>query len=272
MPSTRIITAVCLLAIFIPALFLAPAQLWAFGMLLVALLAFDEWNELLGWRGKKAFLLAFLATVAGLCTIYTMETRGFHWFFFQSIPVFFITSLFWLLMAPVCLANRYLPQNRPLMSLLGFVLIGALWLAIVCAQSADPWLLLALLGTVWIADTCAYVAGKNFGQHKLAPAISPGKTWEGVAGALVGVTVFAIILKHAFAVDSWLLFPALWLLTAISVVGDLFESLLKRRADVKDSSNLLPGHGGVLDRLDALIPAIPFALTLIYIYNLLQVN
>lgn len=270
MPITRIITAVCLLAIFIPALFWAPNQLWAFGVLLVALLAFDEWNVLLGWQGKKAFLLALLAAMAGLCAILAMETHGFHGFFFQSLPVFFVASLFWLLLAPVCLINRYLPENRMLMSFLGFVLIGALWLAVVCAQGADPWLLLALLGTVWVADTCAYVAGKNFGKHKLAPGISPGKTWEGVAGAALGVTILAAVLKYAFAVDSWLIFPALWLVVAASIAGDLFESLLKRRAGVKDSGNLLPGHGGVLDRLDALIPAIPLALILIYSYNWLQ--
>lgn len=249
---------------------MAPNQPWAFGMLLVALLAFDEWNLLLGWSTKASFVWTFAAAVLGLFAVHSIEAQGFHWFFFQSLPVFFVVSLFWLLLAPVCLANRYLPENRTLMSLLGFVLIGALWLAIVCAQGADPWLLLALLATVWVADTCAYVAGKNFGKHKLAPSISPGKTWEGVAGAVLGVMVFGAALKYAFAVDSWWLFPALWLLTAVSIVGDLFESLLKRRADVKDSGSLLPGHGGVLDRLDALIPAIPLALILIYTYNLLQ--
>ncbi len=271
MPITRIITAVCLLAVFIPAIFIAPNQPWAFGVLLAALLAFDEWNVLLGWTTKASFFLTSIAAVLGLCAIYTIESHGFHWFFFQSLPVFVAVSIFWLFLVPLCLTSRYLPENRILMTLLGLVLIGALWLAVVCAKGADPWLLLGLFCTVWIADTFAYIFGKNFGKRKLAPGISPGKTWEGVAGAMLGVTIFAAALRYGFGVDNWLLFPAIWLTTTVSIVGDLFESLLKRRADVKDSGDLLPGHGGVLDRLDALIPTIPLAIVLIYSYNLLKV-
>ncbi len=271
MPITRIITAVCLLAVFIPALFLASNQLWAFGMLLVSLLALDEWNKLLGWQDKSSFLWVLFSAVLGLWFIDAIETQGFHWIFFKSLSVFLVVSLFWLFIAPICLARRHLPQNRIMMTLLGIVLIGGLWLAVICARGADPWMLLALLSTIWIADTSAYIAGKNFGKHKLAPAISPGKTWEGVAGALLGVTIFAAVLMYGFEIDNWLLFPALWLITAISIVGDLFESLLKRRADVKDSGDILPGHGGVLDRLDALIPSVSLAILLIYIYNYFKV-
>ena len=271
MPITRIITAVCLLAAFIPALFLASNQFWAFGMLLVSLLALDEWNKLLGWNCKASFLWVAVSAVLGLWLIDAIETQGFHWIFFQSLSVFLVVSLFWLFIVPLCLARRYLPESRIMMTLLGMVLIGGLWLAVICAKGADPWLLLALLSTVWIADTSAYIAGRNFGKHKLAPALSPGKTWEGVLGALLGVTIFTIVLKFGFRIDNWLIFPALWLITAVSIVGDLFESLLKRRADVKDSGDILPGHGGVLDRLDAIIPSVPLAILLIYTYNYFQV-
>ena len=123
------------------------------------------------------------------------------------------------------------------------------------------------MAIVWIADTAAYFAGRRFGRHKLAPQISPGKTWEGAYGAMFAVVAYALLLlplassaQSAPAVDAasvtlWVLFAIA--LTALSIVGDLHESLLKRRAGVKDSGALLPGHGGVLDRTDALLAAMP---------------
>jgi phosphatidate cytidylyltransferase len=124
------------------------------------------------------------------------------------------------------------------------------------------------MAIVWVADIGAYFAGRAFGKRKLAPSISPGKTWEGVAGGLVAVLVLAALaaqLPETFQAQllvrygwfKWVLF--LGLFVAASVVGDLFESMLKRRAEVKDSSGLLPGHGGVLDRIDALVPTMPLA-------------
>ena len=142
-----------------------------------------------------------------------------------------------------------------------------LWLALVCAKIVDPKLVLALLATIWIADSAAYFAGKNFGKHKLAPSISPGKTWEGVAGALVGVTLFGIILYFSFGIHTLALFPGLWLVTLLGVAGDLFESMMKRQMNLKDSGNLLPGHGGILDRIDGVIPSFPIAILMIYAYN-----
>jgi phosphatidate cytidylyltransferase len=128
---------------------------------------------------------------------------------------------------------------------------------------------------VWLADIGAYFAGKAFGKHKLAPAISPGKTWEGAAGGWLAVIVVAgaAVATHALAPTLYSdlvlrlgtprAFVALTLLVAFSVVGDLFESMLKRQAGVKDSSGLLPGHGGVLDRIDALLPVLPLAMLLL---------
>jgi phosphatidate cytidylyltransferase len=120
--------------------------------------------------------------------------------------------------------------------------------------------LLAVLAAVWIADIGAYCAGKTFGRRKLAPAISPGKTWEGALGASLAVLAYGVAMRQAFGIDSIPL--ALWLcgllaLTAISIIGDLFESLLKRQAGLKDSSSILPGHGGVLDRIDSLTSTLP---------------
>jgi phosphatidate cytidylyltransferase len=147
-------------------------------------------------------------------------------------------------------------------------LLGA-WLALVELQARSPWLVLAASAIVWIADTAAYFFGRAFGQRKLAPEISPGKTWEGVYGGLAVVAVYALCLLP-FARDAGYLpdigAPAVlaWLgialvAAAVSVLGDLYESLLKRHAGVKDSGTLLPGHGGVLDRVDGLVAAVPLA-------------
>jgi len=142
------------------------------------------------------------------------------------------------------------------------VLVPA-WLATVLLQGR-PGQLLALMAVVWVADTAAYFAGRRFGRNKLAPGISPGKTWEGVFGALAGVTVYYLLLVR-FAptlLGGFGFLPGLILvgvLAALGVVGDLFESWMKRVAGVKDSGKLLPGHGGVLDRIDALTASLPLA-------------
>ena len=117
------------------------------------------------------------------------------------------------------------------------------------------------MSVVWLADIGAYFAGRSFGKHKLAPAISPGKTWEGAIGGAVAVLAYGLLLSSklppTLAGNLPLLLMVLVLLTAISILGDLFESLLKRQAGLKDSSNVLPGHGGVLDRIDSLTSTLP---------------
>lgn len=157
------------------------------------------------------------------------------------------------------------------MALLGLLLIGAFWAALICLHAIDTKLLLSLMAIIWIADSAAYFAGKQFGKHKLAPSISPGKTWEGVAGALIGVTIFAAVIVFGFDYQDLLIFPLFWLVAILGVIGDLFESMLKRQAGVKDSGNILPGHGGMLDRIDGLIPALPVAVMLIYFVQALRV-
>ena len=125
------------------------------------------------------------------------------------------------------------------------------------------------MAAIWISDTAAYFTGRAFGKHKLAPGISPGKTWEGVAGALVAVFIYAL-LWNAFAGEKariLLLAPLLLALAVLGIVGDLFESLMKRHAGVKDSGNVLPGHGGILDRIDALTSTLPAAALALLAYN-----
>jgi phosphatidate cytidylyltransferase len=144
--------------------------------------------------------------------------------------------------------------------LIGLIVLFPTWLALVQLRIPGPGVLLAILAIVWMADIAAYFSGKTFGKHKLAPSISPGKTWEGALGAGVGVVLYGIGLRHGFSfapvgLPLWVI--ALLAVTAVSIVGDLFESMLKRQSGLKDSSNVLPGHGGVLDRIDSLTSTLP---------------
>jgi phosphatidate cytidylyltransferase len=267
MLKTRIITALILVAVFVPALFMLSNTSWAYGMLVLTLLALNEWAGMIQLLTKERTIYLAIVTMAGLIVVQTLDKYGFHRFFFQSLNVFFIVALFWTLIVPFWLAKKWI-VNKHVLALLGLVLIASIWLALICAKGADPQLLLALLATIWIADSAAYFAGKNFGKRKLAPNISPGKTWEGVLGALIATTFFGLILYFTFNTRNLAIFPLLWLVTSFGVIGDLFESMLKRQANIKDSGHLLPGHGGILDRIDGIIPSLPIAILAIYAYNL----
>jgi len=267
----RIFTALILIAAFIPALFVFSNEAWAVTMLVISLLALYEWSVLVKLNQTGRFAYIVICAVLGMLVVMFIEKYGFHLFFYKSMPVFLIATLFWTFIVPVWLAKRFVVVNKPLMLLLGLLLMTPLWLALICAKGADPWLLLILLTTIWIADSAAYFAGKNFGKNKLSPNISPGKTWEGVVGAFIAVTIFAGVLYLGFNLRNPAIFPLLWVIAAFGVIGDLFESLMKRQANIKDSGDLLPGHGGVLDRIDGLIPSLPIAIMLIYLYNYIYV-
>ena len=275
MLKTRVITAIILVAIFIPALFILNNISWAYCMLALCLFALYEWGSMINLNAWQNKLYLGVATIAGLLAIGFLQQFGFHLFFFKSLVLFLIVSIFWVLFVPIWFKTKYIINSKTFMAALGLLLIASLWLALICAKGADPWLLLVLLTTIWIADSAAYFAGKKFGKCKLAPTISPGKTWEGVAGALIAVTVFAAILylvksESSLGFNQPAIFPALWIITGLGVVGDLFESMMKRQANLKDSGDLLPGHGGVLDRIDGIIPSLPIGLLMIYSYHYLS--
>jgi phosphatidate cytidylyltransferase len=193
----------------------------------------------------------------------------------MALTGFIVATVFWIVGAPLWLAQRMRPSPSTCAAA-GWIVAWPAWLAFVVLRDTSPWLLLALAALVWAADVAAYFAGKRFGRRKLAPQVSPGKTWEGVAGALAGVAVYGVVLCEI--ADHWEtpisnLFEPAWgvpailamlLLVGVSVVGDLFESWMKRGAGLKDSSSLLPGHGGVLDRIDALTSTLPVAALALY--------
>jgi phosphatidate cytidylyltransferase len=174
-----------------------------------------------------------------------------------------LSVAFWLVCAPLWLKTGWHPGNPVLLAATGWIVLVPTWLALVNLQ-ITPWVLLAVLGVVWVADSAAYFAGHRWGQRKLAPVISPGKTWEGVVGAAVAVAVYhGLVWNFGFrnyAPESGMAIAAMVaVLFPLSILGDLFESLCKRHAGVKDSGTLMPGHGGVLDRIDALTSTLPLA-------------
>lgn len=266
MLQTRIITALVLLAFFIPALFYLPNLIWAILMLAITALAAHEWAILSGVKVNLAAIFT-LAFVALICShIYVLYADGFHVFSNKAFLLYAIATMFWVLLVPVWVARRFTLNNQVIKLLIGLGVLTAFWMALVSTKYMNPYLLLIVSSVIWIADSAAYFAGKRFGQHKLAPHVSPGKTWEGVAGALLAVAIFASVLKMTQLPDTWLIVPGLCFIAMIGVYGDLFESLMKRQANMKDSGDILPGHGGILDRVDGLISAMPVAMILLYGY------
>ena len=267
MLATRILTAAVLIPLTLAALFLLPSRAFGVVLLAVVLLAGAEWSRLAGFR--RGFAAIFLAVVA-LCGVWLLFgpvafDRG--WPRSVVLAVCGVATAFWLLVATPWVVRRW-PRRSPLaMAIVGWIVLAGVFVALVELKSRSPWLVLAAMAIVWIADTAAYFAGRAFGRRKLAPEVSPGKTWEGVYGALVAVAIYAAALVSlagaagfagridAAAIASWIALALA--LAGISIIGDLFESLLKRQAGLKDSSNLLPGHGGLLDRTDALLAAMP---------------
>ena len=267
MLRTRIITALALLAALLPTLFVAPA--WLFATVLGAGCAAGmwEWSRLAGLRGAAALACAAVWALAAAA----LHTRGV-----PGRAVFGGASAVWLLLLASSLPRAALPAAlgaRAVLTGLGALLLLAGWLALLRARAAGPDLLLSVLALAWVADVAAYFGGRALGGAKLAPRISPGKTWAGVYSAAVAVLLYGAVCAHwlpdtlaARLVRQWGwggATLALLALLALSICGDLFESLLKRRAGVKDSSALLPGHGGVLDRVDALLPLLPAAMLML---------
>lgn len=267
---TRILTAVVLIPLVLGALFLLPPTGFALALLVVFLIAGDEWARLcgFGFAGRIVFDggLALLAA-----NLLFGAAAGFDrgWPAGVVVAVCGVAALFWVVVATPWVVRRW-PMPPPILrAVTGWIVLTGAFVALVELQVRSPWLALAAMATVWIADTAAYFAGRAFGRHKLAPAVSPGKTWEGVAGAIVAVALYAAALvplarPAGFRYDVDVLPTVGWILVmlalaAVSIVGDLFESWMKRQAGVKDSGALLPGHGGVLDRIDALLAAMPAA-------------
>jgi phosphatidate cytidylyltransferase len=263
MLKTRIITAIMLAVGFLTALFLSSKMVWTILTLTATLIGIWEWSKLIKLNKQQVRIYLALALAFGLLLTFTKQTSFALYHDEVVFALLSMSAVFWILLSPIWLITRKKINHKLLMVSLGFVLLMSTWVALIGLQNISHWLLLGVLITVWLADSAAYFAGKKFGRHKLAPEISPGKTWEGVAGAMLATTIYGLMLCYYMHYTRWLIL-GLWLIVVLSIMGDLFESLLKRQAGMKDSSHLLPGHGGVLDRIDGLIPSLP--LVLFYIY------
>jgi phosphatidate cytidylyltransferase len=266
----RVVTAAVLAAGFLAALFWLPPLGWTALSGGVLALAAWEWAGFArcATAGRLAYAAASVAALVAAAHAFNLATGAAGTI--ALMPVYGLAAGFWIVGAPIWLARRPLAAPSALVLGAGWVVLLPGFLALIHLRNLDPRSLLLFMAIVWIADIAAYFVGHRFGRHKLAPRVSPGKTWEGVAGALVATGVYACV-WIAFAPGATpavvrdLPWSPAWMLlfvaglAALSVIGDLFESAMKRQAGLKDSGGLLPGHGGVLDRIDALTPVLPVA-------------
>ena len=268
MLKTRVITALVLLAVLLPILFLLPPVYIGAFFLIALLAAAWEWSRLLAPEAGRAAYLYALFCLAII--LFLLGMNNISWQF----ALLLLAVIFWLFIAPFILAkgmNLTLLKVRPFYVVLGLIVLPATWFALVFLRELGLVFLLTTMALVWVADIGAYFVGKAFGKRKLAAQISPGKSIEGAIGGLVLCYAYALACIFFLPLEStifggWAIrfgwIPMVLMVTTLtifSIFGDLFESQLKRLAGVKDSSHLLPGHGGVLDRVDALIPTMPIA-------------
>lgn len=271
MLKARVLTAIVLLLVFVPVTLFAPLGIFSALIAFVLVFAAWEWARLLKLTGIGPVVYAVIAGLAVLASTLSGVLAA-------PTGLYKAAGLFWLFVVPYAFVRRPTLAAGPwrvFMLIAGLVLFVACWRALVYARLMGVGFVLSLLLVVWMADIGAYFAGRRFGRRKLAVTISPGKSWEGAIGGwlLVMVVAIAAIATHVFAPTLFTVYAghvglvralvAITILVVFSVIGDLFESLLKRQAGVKDSSALLPGHGGVLDRIDALLPVLPIAMLLI---------
>jgi phosphatidate cytidylyltransferase len=267
MLKSRVITAIIMLVLLMAALFLLPALGWSLLVIAMVMQGTSEWARLSQLQGTSAKLYwgATLLLMLGLLWMdMNLEAGAMN---YPHLTAYLLSAALWLVVVPAWLMSGVKITHKGLMMLVGWLVIVPTGLAMIDlrAWAPSPWMLLFVMGIVWVADSAAYFAGRNYGKTKLAPSISPGKTWEGVAGAIFGVSIY-VALVWAFSEEFARLqiLPAMlltsWWWVVLAVMGDLFESAVKRQAGVKDSGALLPGHGGLLDRIDALTSTLPLAM------------
>jgi phosphatidate cytidylyltransferase len=275
MLKTRVLTAVILLACFIPLILLAPPSILFLVLSVVISITSWEWFRFL-WAEKSAIpiLLACLLQILFFAMQLVMMDEGTYPALLEHalFIILCLSCIFWLVGVPLIMKMKLefpLKRFALILTIIGFIVFMADWYALIVLQQYGLGVLLSVFFLVWFADIGAYFFGKKFGKHKLAPLLSPGKSIEGAIGGMLLVCLLGLLFwyfgnGHSNFFDSmgtklsWFTLVLLSLfLTGMSIVGDLFESQLKRLHGVKDSSNLLPGHGGFMDRLDALMPVLP---------------
>lgn len=258
----RVTTAIVLAMLTVWMVLKLPANGFGMALLAVMLLGAWEWAKLAG-LGQLRGRLLYGALIFGLILAFWPLVDRTVFISSVLIPIF----AGWCYV-PIWLRHYTDHPDHPMtIRVVGMVILVALWLALMGLRDEfGPYYVLFFLLLIWVADIGAYFAGRHWGRRKLAPVISPGKTWEGVWGATAAALLFALIGAAALEVGSrWPWFVAICMVTVgFSIIGDLFESMIKRQRGVKDSGSLLPGHGGVLDRIDSLTAAAPVFLLGLY--------
>jgi len=266
----RFLTASVLALVFLFALVSFSTPLFISFIMLIVLIAGWEWADLARVKtvaGKLLFLIAMLLSMMIMADYVGIYTQFDHTFSYQicfAIMVLWSLIFLWLQGYP---SSAILWSPRPVMLALGIVLLSATWLSLASIVSLENgrFKLLLALTIIVFADIGGYVAGKLFGQHKLAPTISPGKTWEGLLGGMaLQLLLIMGLMFYMPEINALSLCLLVFPVAIASVIGDLFESMLKRQRGIKDSSNLLPGHGGFLDRLDGVMAALPIFFVILF--------
>lgn len=276
MLKQRIITAAVLLILVIACL--SFANPWPMLALICIMIACATWEWLRLVEDKDALLKGIITAFALLYCVYLLDENNLainQIFNYVLLP---LSVIFWILLAPKIIKSAAIPAsfNNRVLASLGILLMFATWYSLTWFYiTYGAITFVTMWALVWCADIAAYFTGRALGKHKLAPLVSPGKTWEGALGGVL-VAVLWLVLTAIYLPDSFgfiLLQKFNWfglvligiVLASWSIIGDLFESILKRRINVKDSSSLLPGHGGVYDRIDAVLPVAPMA-ALLFIF------
>jgi phosphatidate cytidylyltransferase len=289
MLKQRIITALVLLPLAMALLFYPGLEVFSLILIPIFVIIGWEWSRLLQTNMIiKSLFIAFV--IASLCgTFYWLNQREFfdypviptNWTEIHPFKLLIVSIMAWVVAFVLILlypkVGRVWLRGPWVRALFGLVFLVSAWLAVVLIRSTDivqdhyygGWLLLLMFVVIWGADVGAYAFGKTMGKRKLAPVVSPNKTWEGAMGGLITATVLSTIAAFFIGLSfslAWFVLLAL-VLVVVSVIGDLFESMLKRQAGIKDSSQILPGHGGLLDRLDSTLSVAPFFIVALLIFK-----
>jgi len=260
MLKQRVITAIILASVIISAVIFLPTQMFAILLAAIICLAAWEWAACAGFNTMPQKIVYVLCIL--LCLITCLIFLQKQW-----IILIIACGIIWWLIAMLLVVRYQMNKNTNLSSsffkaMIGGVVLVPAWLSLILIRlnTSGVSLILFLFFLIWLADSAAYFSGRKFGSKKLASNVSPGKTWEGVYGTLLVSLVFGA--SYAFYADMKIIVAVYFILLALvtvsfSILGDLVESMFKRMAGIKDSSNVLPGHGGVLDRIDSLTSAAP---------------
>lgn len=265
MLKQRVITAAILIPFVIWSILYASAEGFTYGLAVILFMASLEWNKFVGLKNILTGLLFSITVTAGFLFLEYLANLEFIKY------VIYLSLVWWLLSLPLLFSfpfkTTHLLQQQFPKIVVGFLMLLSTFLALNLLRNSPQYgsnFVIYLLVIIWVADSGAYFAGRAFGKHKLIPNVSPGKSWEGVVGAIIATVITSIIAIDLLSIPSSvsLLFVFITFITVIySVIGDLSESMFKRMANLKDSGNILPGHGGILDRIDSLTSALPIFIT-----------